>query len=85
MSARIDPRCFSHVPTCKPGKVSAACVEKVKPALSGQEVAVASRRVVRSLRKMGDRLPRYRGHWQDTTDPFDLGPLSDERPEKAVA
>lgn len=31
MSARIDPRCFSHVPTCKPGKVSAACVEKVKP------------------------------------------------------
>jgi hypothetical protein len=26
LSARIDPRCFSHVPTCKPGKVSAACV-----------------------------------------------------------
>jgi hypothetical protein len=58
LSARIDPRCYCRVAVCKPGKVAATCVEKVKPALSGEEVAEASRRVVRSLRKMGDEVAK---------------------------
>ena len=55
--------CMSATPTCSEGARAAGCVPKKRRArrrMSDAEMAVYSRRLVANLRRMGDRVPRYR-------------------------
>ncbi len=74
--------CASPAPAC-----SAPVLRTQTPRprrLTGPENAAAARQAIAALRRMGEHVPRPRprprGYWQDTIDPYDLGPLSDDRP-----
>lgn len=81
----LDPRKNQEKNQCATAAV--VCVSSVvprrrepAPPLTGPETAAAARRLVASLRGMGDMAPRPgQAAWVDPIDPCDLGPLSDER------